>query len=152
MAKTQSITTCYHATFELDESGAWIAQIEEIAQVHTFGRSLGKAREYLVDALALWLGVPIENVKGSIEFCPVVLPVKVQRAVDEANEARVIAVATTGTAGALMADAALALTKDARLSVRDAAEFLGISHQRVQQLVSEGRGGLELTGRDSHGG
>jgi predicted RNase H-like HicB family nuclease len=151
MTKTKSITTRYHATFELDESGVWIAQIEEIAQVHTFGRSLGKAREYLVDALALWLGVPIENVKGSIEFRPVVLPEKVQSSVDEANAARVIAEASNGTAGVLMTDAALALTKDARLSVRDAAEFLGISHQRVQQLASEGRGSLALSGNDPLG-
>jgi predicted RNase H-like HicB family nuclease len=151
MTKTQSITTRYHATFELDESGVWIAQIEEIAQVHTFGRTLGKAREYLVDALALWLGVPIENVKGSIEFRPVALPVKVQSAVDEANAARVIAEASTKAAGELMSYAALALTKEARLSVRDAAELLGISHQRVQQLVTEGRGTLALSGSGAQG-
>jgi predicted RNase H-like HicB family nuclease/predicted transcriptional regulator len=151
MTKTQLMTTRYHATFEFDESGVWIAQIEEIPQVHTFGRTLGKAREYLVDALALWLDVPIDNVKDSIEICPVVLPIKVQSTVDEANAARVIAEATTETAGALMSDAALALTKDARLSVRDAAELLGISHQRVQQLVSEGKGSLALTGSGSQG-
>lgn len=151
MTKTQLMTTRYHATFELDESGVWIAQIEEFPQVHTFGRTLGKAREYLVDALALWLDVPINNVKDSIEICPVVLPIKVQNTVDEANAARVIAEATTETAGALMSDAALALTKDARLSVRDAAELLGISHQRVQQLVSEGKGSLALTGSGSQG-
>lgn len=145
------MTTHYHATFELDESGVWIAQIEEIPQVHTFGRTLGKAREYLADALALWLDVPIDNVKHSIDIRPVVLPAAVQRAVDEANAARVIAEATTATAGALMSEAALALTKDARLSVRDASELLGISHQRVQQLVAEGRGSLALTGSGSQG-
>jgi predicted RNase H-like HicB family nuclease len=151
MTKTQLMTTRYHATFELDESGVWIAQIEEIPQVHTFGRTLGKAREYLVDALALWLDVSCDKVKDSIDIRPVVLPVKVQSTVDEANAARVIAEATTATAGALMSDAALALTKDVRLSVRDAAELLGISHQRVQQLVSEGRGSLALTGSGAQG-
>lgn len=151
MTKTQLMTTRYHATFEFDESSVWIAQIEEFPQVHTFGRTLGKAREYLVDALALWLDVPIDNVKDSIEICPVVLPIKVQSTVDEANAARVIAESTTEIAGALMSDAALALTKDARLSVRDAAELLGISHQRVQQLVSEGKGSLALTGSGSQG-
>jgi predicted transcriptional regulator len=50
-----------------------------------------------------------------------------------------------------MSYAALALTKDARLSGRDAAELLGISHQRVQQLVSEERGSLELTGSGAQG-
>jgi len=59
MTNTQLTTTRYHATFELDEFGNWIAQVTEIPQVHTFGRTLGKAREYLVDALALWLSVPL---------------------------------------------------------------------------------------------
>jgi predicted RNase H-like HicB family nuclease len=151
MTKSQLMTTRYHATFELDVSGVWIAQIEEIPQVHTFGRTLGKAREYLVDALALWFDVPIDSVKDLIDIRPIALPIKVQGAVDEANAARVIAEATIATAGALMSNAALALTKDARLSVRDAAELLGISHQRVQQLVSEGRGSLVLTGSGSQG-
>jgi len=38
-----------------------------------------------------------------------------------------------------MSAAAVALTEDARLSLRDAAELLGVSHQRVQQLVAQGK-------------
>lgn len=139
MAKTQMMTTRYHATFELDESGNWIAQIAEFPQVHTFGRTLGKAREYLVDALALWLDVPIDNVKDSIDFQPVTLPAGVQNIVYEANAAKAMADAATEAVGELMSTAALALTADARLSLRDAAEILGVSHQRVQQLVTQAR-------------
>ena len=58
MTKELKVATRYHAAFTLDESGMWLAQIDEIPQVHTFGRTLGKAREYVVDALALWLDVP----------------------------------------------------------------------------------------------
>lgn len=151
MTKTQLVDTRYHATFELDKSSVWIAQIEEIPQVHTFGRTLGKAREYLLDALALWLDVSIEIVKGLVDIRPIMLPAEVQSAVDGARAARVISEATAGTAGLLMTDAAFALTKNARLSVRDAAELLGISHQRVQQLVSEGRGSVAITGSGTQG-
>lgn len=139
MTKTQLVTTRYHATFGLDESGVWIAQITEIPQVHTFGRTLGKAREYLIDALALWLDIPIDNVRGSIDFQPVTLPAGVQNIVYEAKAARAMADAATEAVGELMSAAALSLTTDARLSLRDAAELLGVSHQRVQQLVTQAK-------------
>lgn len=139
MTKTQMMATRYHATFELDESGNWIAQVTEFPQVHTFGRTLGKAREYLVDALALWLELPIDSLRGSIEFQPVTLPASVQNIVYEANAAKAMADAATEAVGELMSAAALALTADARLSLRDAAELLGVSHQRVQQLVTQAK-------------
>ncbi|HVB71909.1 MAG TPA: type II toxin-antitoxin system HicB family antitoxin [Acidimicrobiales bacterium] len=151
MAKTQILNTRYHATFELDESGNWIAEIDELPQVHTFGRTLGKAREYLVDALALWLNVPIDDAKGAIDFRAVALPEQVQSSVDQAIASRAIAEVAAENAGAMMSDAALALTKVARLSYRDAGELLGISHQRVQQLVSEVRGGNPLTSSGTQG-
>ncbi|MGA7835478.1 MAG: type II toxin-antitoxin system HicB family antitoxin [Acidimicrobiales bacterium] len=136
---TNTQVTNYHGTFELDESGNWIAQVSEIPQVHTFGRTLGKAREYLVDALALWLNVPIDTIKGSIDFQPVTLPANVQNIVYEANAARAMADAANEAVSGMMSAAALALTEDARLSLRDAAELLGVSHQRVQQLVAHGK-------------
>ncbi len=139
MTNTHLVATGYHATLELEEAGVWIAQLEEIPQVHTFGRTLGKARQYLVDALALWLNVPSENVKYSINYRPVKFPAAVQSLVDQATAARAISAAATNTANEYVTFAALALTGDARLSFRDAAELLGLSHQRVQQLVAQGK-------------
>jgi predicted RNase H-like HicB family nuclease len=141
MTSTKLAVTRYHATFDLDESGVWIAELDEIPQVHTFGRTLGKAREYLVDALALWLDVPSADVKNSIDFRRPNLPAAVQSLVDESIAARAMSEAATKTAAEIMAAAALALTGDARLSHRDAAELLGVSHQRVQQLIAQGQGG-----------
>jgi predicted RNase H-like HicB family nuclease len=139
MTNTQLTNTRYCATFELDVSGNWIAQVTEIPQVHTFGRTLGKAREYLVDALALWLNVPIDSIRDSIDFQPVTLPAEVRNVVYEANAARAIADAANGAVSGFMSSAAVALTENARLSLRDAAELLGVSHQRVQQLVVQGK-------------
>ena len=139
MINTHLMNARYHATFELDDSGNWIAQVTEIPQVHTFGRTLGKAREYVVDALALWLNVPIDTARDSIDFQPVTLPADVQNLVYEANSARAMAEAANGVMSGLMSTAAVALTQGARLSFRDAAELLGVSHQRVQQLVAQGK-------------
>jgi predicted RNase H-like HicB family nuclease/predicted HTH domain antitoxin len=144
MNKTQPIRSMYHANFELDQSGVWLAEIEEITQVHTFGKTLGKARQYLADALALWLNVPIEMVKDRIEYRPAQLAPTLLNTVHEAKAAREIAEGATNTASDLMATAALALTEDAKLSLRDAAELLGLSHQRVQQLVVQRNGSIAL--------
>lgn len=135
MNRTQRIHSTYHANFELDQSGVWLAEIEEIPQVHTYGRTLGKARQYLADALALWLNEPIDTLRHRIEYRPAALDPTLLKKVHEAIAAREIAEGATNAASALMTTAAQALTADAKLSMRDAADLLGISHQRVQQLV-----------------
>ena len=137
MNKTRTNQSVYHAIFELDQSGVWLAGIEEIPQVHTYGRTLGKARQYLADALALWLNEPIETLRDRIEYRPAALDPTLLKQVLEAKAAREIAEGATNAASVLMTAAAHALTADAKLSLRDAAEILGVSHQRVQQLVVE---------------
>jgi len=137
MNSPQRIESMYHANFELDQSGVWLAEIEEIPQVHTYGRTLGKARQYLADALALWLNEPIETLRDRIEYRPAALDPRLLKKVHEAIAAREIAEGATDAASALMTTAAQSLTADAKLSFRDAAELLGISHQRVQQLVAQ---------------
>jgi predicted HTH domain antitoxin len=63
------------------------------------------------------------------------LPKKVQNAISMAKEAREEAEKTNERAQAALRVAAFMLTQERDLSLRDAAELLGISHQRVQQLV-----------------
>lgn len=126
-------------SFELDQSGEWLAQIEEIPEVLTYGRTMGKAQEYVIDALALWLNVPVARVASSVEFRAVVLPANVQRQVQDAIATRELANAAASKATECLASAAVALVHDARLSLRDAARVLGVSHQRVQQLVASRR-------------
>jgi predicted RNase H-like HicB family nuclease len=129
--------TTYNARFELDPSGNWLAGLDEIPQIHTFGKTLGKARENLVDALAQWLGKHVLDVQASIELVPSVsLPPQIQEAIDLVKGAKEIADAVVRELNDLTAAAALALVDDGHLSVRDAAGMLGISHQRVHQIVS----------------
>jgi predicted RNase H-like HicB family nuclease len=126
----------YHARYEIDPDGVWLASVVEIPQVHTYGSTLGKAREYLIDALALWLDVSIENLRPEIVHGPALLPTQVQLVVDEARSARVIAETTAKFSNELLTQAAFALVNEAHLSRRDAGDLLDLSHQRVQQLVA----------------
>lgn len=141
----------YHATFDLDDSGKWLAQIDEIPQVHTFGPTLGKAREYVIEALALWLDVSAAQVKDIVDFHPVAFPLDVQHVVDEAIAMRVIAEGANKVALECMAAASVGLVDDAHLSLRDASEVLGLSHQRVQQLIAAQRGALMPVGAGAQG-
>lgn len=136
MSKTKVRTQQYHANFVLDASGQWLAELQELPQVHTYGRTLGKAREHLIDALALWLDIPAEGVLGQIDFSIPELPDHVQESVQRALAEREIADAVNRSASDAVTEASVALVKDAHLSLRDAADVLGLSHQRVQQLVA----------------
>ncbi len=129
-------TTTYYATLELDpQSGQWMADIEGLP-VHTWGRSLGKVKGYAHEALATHLDLPVADVEGRIVFRKPQLPASVLHALEEAETAHTEADAATARAATARAAAVAALVRDAHLSMRDAAEVLGLSHQRVQQLLA----------------
>lgn len=116
------------------EAGDWIVEIDEVPQVHSFGRTLARARENIRDALALWVqasdpdSLPIdEQFEG--------LPKGLIEVVATANETRAKATELAEEAQQLTAQAARKLVEDHGMSVRDAAELLHVSHQRVHQLV-----------------
>lgn len=129
----------YQATLELDpHSGQWMADIDGLP-VHTWGRTLGKVKEYAHEALAAHLDLAAADVKGHIVFRAPQLPGSVLEALASAERARTEADTATVRAADARAAAAGALVREAHLSMRDAAEILGVSHQRVQQLLSQPR-------------
>ena len=121
----------YVAVYERDpESDAWLVHIDGIAACQTYGRTLRQAGERIEEALALWLD------REPVEF---VLehrwPKAVHDVAAEVTEARSAAAEATQAASEATTSAARRLTRMG-LSRRDTAEILGISHQRVQQLLS----------------
>lgn len=133
---TESDTATYHVRLTL-EGDMWLAEVDEIPAVHTFGRTVGKAREHVVDALALWLNESTEAVRPRVGFEVPELPDSIRQAAQLAVGARVMADCINREASELMTAGASALVRDGKLSVRDAAEILGISHQRVHQILPD---------------
>lgn len=128
--------TTYYATLELDPlSRQWMADIEGLP-VHTWGRTLAKVKGYALEALALHLNVAAEEVQGRLVFRNPQLPQAILDAIDQVEATRSAADTATAKAAEAKAVAARALVRDAHLSMRDAAEVLGVSHQRVQQLLA----------------
>ena len=116
--------------FDADDD-VWLSRLAFEPSCHTWGRTHAAAIVNLADAAALWFGVDDPE---AIRFRArtVGLPIdedQVREARDSAEHAATLAREST-------AHAARVLT-DEGFSRRDVASILGISHQRVQQLLRE---------------
>ena len=97
------------------------------------GRTLAKARDHIRDATALWFEVAPD---AFIVIEDIRFPKPVKATVDRARKERAKAQAGQEAAAGATEKAARALVDEGWLSVRDAADILGLSHQRVQQILA----------------
>ncbi len=123
-------TKNYVAVFERDpDSDAWLVHIKGIPGCNTYGRTLRQAESRIREALALWLDREPETLEITPQW-----PAEVATLAAEVSQARFAASKSAQTAGSTTAQAAKKLDRMG-LSRRDTADVLGISHQRVQQLL-----------------
>jgi predicted RNase H-like HicB family nuclease len=126
-------------TARVRRSGAWWAiDVPELPGVYSQARRLDRAEPMARDAIGLYLDVDPTTLDIRVET---ILPSDLRRDVDAVGRLR-------ADADRLQAESSGALRNlthelvDRGLSVRDAAAILGISHQRVSQLVrGESKGG-----------
>jgi predicted RNase H-like HicB family nuclease len=118
-------------TYERDPEGWWVAAVPGIRGCHTQGRTLAQARRRIREALSLF----VQDSESAELIDAVRLPPHVRRALVRSESARARVDNQKTVAKETMNDAVRLLTQDFGLSVRDAAELLGVSHQRVQQLA-----------------
>ncbi len=123
----------YTAVCERDESGTWVITVPKLRGVVTQSRRLDKAVALTADAIALWLNTTPDQVNVELDVhladdaAVAAAAVKLRR---EAEALQIEAVEAARTA-------ARQLVERDGLSMRDAAVVLELSHQRVQQLLSD---------------
>ena len=123
-------TKSHVAVYERDpESDAWLVHIRGIDGCHTYGRTLRQAEARIREALGLWLDREPDELQITSGWPPELIKIA-----SEVSQARHNASASAQSAGATTAKAAKRLDRMG-LSRRDTADVLGISHQRVQQLL-----------------
>jgi predicted RNase H-like HicB family nuclease len=126
-----SRTKNYVAVYRRDpESDAWLVHVKGIPGCHTYGRTLRQAEARIQEALALWLDRDPETLCITPEW-----PRELTQLACKVSAARTAASNATVAAGTVTAAAARELERMG-LSRRDTADILGISHQRVQQLLA----------------
>lgn len=122
----------YTIRYEKDETGWWIATVKEVRGCHTQGRTIEQARRRIREALGLF----VDQAEKAELIDDVVLPANarslLKRVLSTRKRAEEEAIKLQNTT----AEAAEVLTKDVGVSVRDAGELLGLSHQRVHQLLT----------------
>lgn len=121
----------YRVVLERDEIGAWIATVPSVPGCHSYGRSLVEARRRVREALGLW----VEDADRAELSDDVRIPHDALAAVRQSVGSREKLASARGVASAATIDAIHRLVDELGLGVRDAAYLLGLSHQRVQQLL-----------------
>ena len=125
-------------TARCQRSGDWWAiSVPDLRGVHTQARRLEKAEAMVRDAIALFLDVPSDSFDVRIEP---VLPRDLQGKVGRARRVRGEAELLQREAAIASAEVAADLVRTAHLTVRDAGHVLGLSHQRITQLLKAASG------------
>lgn len=121
----------YVAVYSRDrESDAWLVHVDGIEGCQTYGRTLGQAAERIGEALGAWLDRDPERLDIEHRW-----PDEVTDIAGDVAAARQAAAEATKLAGEATVAGARQL-QQMGLSRRDTAQILGISHQRVQQLLA----------------
>lgn len=122
----------YRVAYERDESGWWVASVRGVRGCYTQGRTVDEARRRIVEAMELF----VDDARTAAIVDDVKLPTGAAQAVRAYATLRRKAELEDRRA-ALAARRAVRLLRGGRLkmSARDAARLLGLSHQRVHQLT-----------------
>ncbi len=116
------------------EQRFWLLSVPEL-DIVTQARSLDRAEATVRDLIAVWLDVPAESFDVDLEPQ---LADEWTRLLRDTREARTAADEASERAQRLVRKAVTTL-HDAGLSTREVGSLIGVSYQRVQQLVDAAR-------------
>jgi len=128
----EEIVKTYRVAYERDESGWWVASVRGVRGCHTQGRTVDEARRRIVEAMELF----VDNARKATIIDEVKLPTGAARAVRAYSTLRKKAEREDRRAAVAARRAVRTLRGGPlKMSARDAARLLGLSHQRVHQLT-----------------
>lgn len=123
--KTYSVTARREARF-------WLLSVPEL-DIVTQARTLARAEATVRDLISVWLDVDADSFDVDIQTQ---LDDEWTQLLRETRDARSAAEAATETAARTLRRAVTTLT-DAGMSGREVGTLVGVSYQRVQQLLAE---------------
>jgi predicted RNase H-like HicB family nuclease len=126
--------TTYRVAYDRDESGWWVASVRGVRGCHTQGRTVDEARRRLRKAMELFVDDArsagfIDNVK-LLE--PAVKAVRLYAALRKQADRKERRAALAGRRAVRLLRGA-----NLKISMRDAARLLGVSYQRLHQLIHD---------------
>lgn len=125
----------FDVDLELDEAGWWVATVHGLTGCSTQGRSVRQALRRTEDAIRVCSPADAEvTLRPHIR-----LEDDVRGVVHDFETARSGAARASKRLSGATRDAVDSLVGETGLSVRDAADILGLSHQRVHQVAAEMR-------------
>lgn len=128
----------YTVLMDRDEDGWWIASVEGVSGCHTQGRSIAQALRRAREVLAAC----VDDHESARLVPRVELTADARRAIGRYKSARERLEADRTDTVRAAAGAVALLTETHGMSVRDAGELLGLSHQRVHQILKSTAGSV----------
>jgi predicted RNase H-like HicB family nuclease len=125
----------YKVTIAPDDNGWWTVSADEVRGAHSHGQTLARARTNIREAIALMEDLP-ERAEATMELEErIVLPTGVREAVGYVQQLRAEAERINLLLRGATSDALDVLERCLPdLGLRDQADLLGVSFQRVAQL------------------
>lgn len=125
----------FHVTLMRDpyDGRNWLAHAEEDERAHTFGRNLDEVRRMAVDAVSLWFDLNPDDFEVAWN---IQLPDELEKDLEQLHVRRAELAALSEDVYSLQRNLALRLVHELGLTYRDAGDLLGLSYQRVAQLVT----------------
>ncbi len=120
-----------HVTYRREPDGTWLVHVDGDDRLHTYGRTVNRARAAIREVIAMWH----DTDEDDVELVERLELDNLGGVVAKARHEREHAATAEHQAMTATADAARRL-REAGVSLRDAADLLGVSFQRVHQLVS----------------
>jgi predicted RNase H-like HicB family nuclease len=126
----------YVVKYKRIEDGWWLATVDGVPGCLTQGRTINQTRRRIREALSLF----VDHADTAKLIDNIQLSAKVQQTLNQFNIVRKRANEEIVRLQDSANKAVTLLTEGTDMSMRDAAELLGLSHQRVHQILHRSTG------------